>query len=341
MKNQTKPLITIGLTTYNRPDFLRESVKSVLNQTYKNFRLIIGNDYPKSKVTFETLGIEPDSRVEIINYEENIGEIRNLNYLLNESNSKWFTWLADDDLLSKVFLESLLKCVDSKSKNISAIYSNYSSGLVPKDSFFEDKNNQNQIQFSSSNFLKEYVSRKIKLIGTCGLINTKKLKLIGGFPNLNNSSGIYCDGLIPILLSELGDIIFNDKSLVFLRTHDGSQSASSLLLDEYISAEPNFLLSLTRVCMSIEDSKLKDKIIFDMVRWFTENEFIVLFRIASGSKPLSFMDKLKRFIMLLIYQFKINYPRIRIRYWAMHSFLIIKISTSYFFHIFFKRRNQK
>ena len=85
MSEHITPLITIGLTTYNRPDCLKESVLSVLNQKYKNFRLIIGNDFPESKVTFETLGIDKDSRIDIINFEENIGEIDNLNYLLATS----------------------------------------------------------------------------------------------------------------------------------------------------------------------------------------------------------------------------------------------------------------
>jgi glycosyltransferase involved in cell wall biosynthesis len=336
MTGNTNPLITIGLTTYNRPDFLKDSVRSIMNQTYKNFRLLIGNDYPESKVTFETLGIQNDARIEIINYEENIGEIRNLNYLLNMADSKWFTWLADDDLLSHVFFEDLLACEVNDDQNLSAIYSDYESGLAPDKFFLKSKNDCEHIKLSSYQFVNEYVSRKIKLIGTCGLLNTQKLKMIGGFPNLNYSSGIYCDGLIPILLAEQGDIIFIKQSLVFLRTHKDSQSAASLVLEEYISAEPNFILSLSRVCISIKDTKFKDKSIFHMVRWFTENEFIVLFRISSDEEQLSFFTKIKKLIKLLIYQVKVNYPRIKIRYWPMHTFLIIKITLSYFFRLFMK-----
>ena len=69
MNEQITPLITIGLTTYNRPKLLKETVQSVLNQKYKNFKLIIGNDYPESKVTFETLEIDYDSRIDIINFK--------------------------------------------------------------------------------------------------------------------------------------------------------------------------------------------------------------------------------------------------------------------------------
>ena len=59
--------ITIGMTTYNRPEFLRQAVQSVLQQSYKNFELIISNDFIERAVILEDLGIEDDSRIKIIN----------------------------------------------------------------------------------------------------------------------------------------------------------------------------------------------------------------------------------------------------------------------------------
>lgn len=337
MIEQITPLITIGLTTYNRPEFLIESVKSVINQSYKNIRLIIGNDYPDSKVTFETLGIEYDPRIDIINFDENIGEINNLNYLLSQANSEWFTWLADDDLLNGYLLESLIKSINIDTPNLSAVYSGYSSGLVPKQSFFDKPNEVNSVCTNPSRFVLDYVARDIRIIGTCGLLKTQKLKMIGGFPNLNYSSGIYCDGLVPILLAEHGNINIVDCPLVFLRTHKESLSASSLTSDEYISAEPNFLIELSRVCLSIGNKTYRDKCVFHMVSWFTENEFIVLFRVKLGIKPLSIINKITRFSKFLIYQFRVNFPRIKIRYWPFHTFHIIKIIISYFFRMLLKQ----
>jgi glycosyltransferase involved in cell wall biosynthesis len=333
MSNKNTPLITIGLTTFNRPDFLKESVQSILKQNYKNFRLIIGNDYPESKVTFKTLGIEYDSRIEIINFKENIGEINNLNYLLSQANSEWFTWLADDDLLNQSFLESLIENLNQSNQNVCAIYSEYAYGEVPDQSFFDIPNQVNSIQLSSRKFIFKYVERNIRIIGTCGLINTQKLKMIGGFPNLNYSSGIYGDALIPILLAKHGNINIVNFPLVFLRTHKASLSASLLNFDEYISAEPNFLIELSKVCLSIGDEAYRAKCIFHMVSWFTDNEFVVLSRVPLSSKPLSFFQKFIVLIKLLIYQIKVNYPKIKIRYWLLHTFHIIKILISYFCRI--------
>ena len=292
MSEQITPLITIGLTTYNRPDFLKESVLSVLNQKYKNFRLIIGNDFPESKVTFETLGIDKDSRIDIINFEENIGEIDNLNYLLSQANSEWFTWLSDDDLLNNSFLESLLDTLNHSNQNLCAIYSNYSSGLTPDHFFFDTPNQGTLIQLDSVKFISDYVARDIRIIGSCGLIKTQKLKMIGGFPNLNFSSGIYGDALIPILLAQYGTINIVNSPLVFLRLHKKSLSSEVLNFNEYISAEPNFLIELSRVCLSIGNRAYRDKCVFNMVTWFTENEFITAFRAPANSKSLSFFSEI-------------------------------------------------
>lgn len=336
MSENNSALVTIGLTTYNRPDFLRESVKSVLNQKYKNFKLIIGNDYPKSKVTFETLGIDYDSRVEIINYDKNIGEINNLNYLLSKAESNWFTWLADDDLLSSYFLESLINDIDHNNSDLLAIYSEYSSGLMPEKSFFDKPNYLNSVKIPSDKFVLDYVKRNIRIIGSCGLLKTEKIKMIGGFPNLNNSSGIYCDGLIPILLAEHGSIKIIKCPLVFLRTHNESLSASSLTSDEYISAEPNFLIQLSDACLSLGDQRYNDKCIYYMVSWFTENEFITLFRVQLGSEPLTFGKKINCLLDILLYQFRVNYPRIKFIFWPLHTFHIIRIALGYFFRMFNK-----
>ena len=61
--------ITIGLATYNRPMLLKRAVRSILNQTYNNFKLLIGNDYPFEKVTYKTLGIK-NKKITIFNHKK-------------------------------------------------------------------------------------------------------------------------------------------------------------------------------------------------------------------------------------------------------------------------------
>jgi len=76
----------------------------------------------------------------------------------------------------------------------------------------------------------------------------------------------------------------------------------------------------------------KNKCIYQMIRWFTENEFAVLFRVPPGSDPLTILDKFIKLVKLLVYQIKVNYPRIKIRYWLSHTLHIIKLIFGFFTH---------
>ena len=245
------PLVTIGLTTYNRPDLLKEAVRSVLNQTFTDFVLIIGNDDPSSPVTFETLEMPYDHRVEILNYSSNIGEISNMNNMLELAKTKWFTWLADDDIFHSQYLELLIKTLQNKSYSVSAVYCGYLAGDDLNESFFHDVTNSKLISLTSHEFIPKYVSRKINLQGNYGLLNTENLKKIGGMPSLGNSFGPYSDTLIPILLSETGCINYIDSPLCFLRTHMDSESASSSNFEAFTTAEIDFLKRLIESCNNV------------------------------------------------------------------------------------------
>lgn len=88
MINQPDIKITIGITTYDRPEFLKEAVNSVLNQSYKNFELIISNDFIEAPISFSSLGIKSDSRIRIVNQKKNLSEVRNMNFLLESAKNK-------------------------------------------------------------------------------------------------------------------------------------------------------------------------------------------------------------------------------------------------------------
>ena len=44
----TNPLISVIITTYNRPNLIKRSIDSVLKQTYKNIELVIIDDSSKN-----------------------------------------------------------------------------------------------------------------------------------------------------------------------------------------------------------------------------------------------------------------------------------------------------
>ena len=103
---KNKPFFSIGVTSYKRIELLRQCIKSIISQTYKDFEVLIGNDDTSTIITHEMLGIT-DDRIKIYNHTKNLGEIGNMNYLLSKAEGDFFTIQADDDLYEPQFLESI------------------------------------------------------------------------------------------------------------------------------------------------------------------------------------------------------------------------------------------
>jgi glycosyltransferase involved in cell wall biosynthesis len=102
-------LITTIIPTRRRPALLRRAIRSVLNQSYADFRLCIydnasGDD--TASVVAEFANIDP--RVEYHSHPEDIGALRNFNYGMQHVATPLFSILSDDDVLLPNFYETAL-----------------------------------------------------------------------------------------------------------------------------------------------------------------------------------------------------------------------------------------
>ena len=85
------PLVSIILPTYNRQELLKEAVKSVINQYYENWELIIINDGG------EVPQLPEDTRIRIINNDSNYGPSNARNIGLRVCKGRYVAYLDDDD----------------------------------------------------------------------------------------------------------------------------------------------------------------------------------------------------------------------------------------------------
>jgi len=323
MMKGNKPLLSIGLTTFNRPEFLKEAVDSILKQSFKNFELLISNDYQGSIVSYKSLKILPDFRIKIINQKYNLGETNNLNYLLKIANGKWFVWLGDDDLFDPNFLSSAFAAIKSR-KNTIGFFSNYIASSDPKG-VFPNKNMSIEFGFYDKKyFLSKYTSRKISLIGVYGVINTSILKKIGGMKRLGNSFGPYSDTILPILLSKYGLISWSPQPLVFLRTHSAGMSVASIDFNAFTSAEEDFLKILMHYCSKEGLSSFTGEYISNMLYWFVDNEWAVLNR----TPELNIYTICRIFVS---HQVKVNFPRLMFKRRLIFSFFILLFLSKHLF----------
>lgn len=107
---QEKPLVSVGIPAYNRPESLRKVLESILGQTYTNLEIIVSDDCsPNAEV--RKVGEEyaaRDSRVSFYPQATNLGMPRNFEFVLKKARAEYFMWAADDDVFVPQFIE---KCI--------------------------------------------------------------------------------------------------------------------------------------------------------------------------------------------------------------------------------------
>ncbi|MBS1640292.1 MAG: glycosyltransferase family 2 protein [Bacteroidetes bacterium] len=107
-------LVSIVMPTYNRPNYLIESVQSVLNQTYSNFELIICDD--NSTICNIQALLPNDKRIIYIKNENNIGQAKNVINGIKIANGKFLCIFHDDDIMSSNYLELFVNCFNNNEK---------------------------------------------------------------------------------------------------------------------------------------------------------------------------------------------------------------------------------
>ena len=105
------PRVTILLPTYNRARLLPEAIKSVLGQTYDDFKLVV-SDNASDDSTPVVMASFDDPRIEYVRQPENIGILANHNWLLQRIETDYSLILSDDDLLYPEGLERLVAELD-------------------------------------------------------------------------------------------------------------------------------------------------------------------------------------------------------------------------------------
>ncbi|HJO92903.1 MAG TPA: glycosyltransferase family 2 protein [Victivallales bacterium] len=270
------PLFTIGITTYDRPEMLRECLKSLINQTFTDFEVIIGNDYIKQHINLNDLDIH-DKRIRIINHERNLGEIKNMNYLLSVSSGKYFTWIADDDAYSSIFLESINQAL-KKFGSQPAIFTSYFMDKNCPENYDLNLPDANFRFMKGNDFLVKYLKKEIKLLGCCGVFDRKYLNKIGGMIQLGTGFSPYSDNILAIKSGALENIVYINHPLIFFRGHEQSISFTSIEIKPYISAQKEFL----PICMEIfNHEKLKkyfDSNLYYILKWYIKDFFSVVRR---------------------------------------------------------------
>lgn len=117
MRVREMPKVSIVLPTYNGERFIKESIESVLNQTFEDWELIIVDDCSTDS-TLEIVEeyLKKDYRIHLIHNETNKKLPASLNIGFRESAGKYLTWTSDDNMYHADAIEKMLLYLENHPK---------------------------------------------------------------------------------------------------------------------------------------------------------------------------------------------------------------------------------
>ena len=111
------------MPSYNTAQYIRQSIQSVLAQTYLNWELIIVDDCSSDNTENVVSVFLNDNRIKFLKNERNSGAAVSRNRALKEAKGKWIAFLDSDDLWEPEKLEKQIAFMEKNDYHFS--YTNY------------------------------------------------------------------------------------------------------------------------------------------------------------------------------------------------------------------------
>ena len=169
MENK-KTKIDIILPNFNSSNYIKETIKSVINQTYSNWNLIIVDDCSDKKTVDILKEYSKNKKFKIYWLKKNRGAGYCRNYAIKKSKAPYLAFLDSDDIWKKNKLKAQIRFM--KKNNYSFTYTNYevfgnkSKYVVSPREFDYKKFIHNTSICTSSMMIKRNIIKNIKFTNT-------------------------------------------------------------------------------------------------------------------------------------------------------------------------------
>lgn len=216
-----KNMVSIVIPTYNREKQILRAVKSILNQTYQDFELIIVDDGSQDG-TEDVIQTIKDDRIRYIKLDKNQGVAHARNVGIQEAKSEYIAFLDSDDEWKPDKLELQMKKMCASSEKVGLIFSRMGG---------KQRNSEERFVCPPENYNKNILEGNIfyslliqNVIGTPAMLVRKKcLDDVGGFKET-----LQCleDWELILRIAKEWQVGFVDKILVEVHKTEGSVSTN-------------------------------------------------------------------------------------------------------------------
>lgn len=221
MIDDTTPLISIGIPTYNRADgYLCSALRSAVHQTYKNIEIIVSDNCSLDHTEVVVKGFN-DPRIRYYRQKTNIGRINNLKFCLEQARGKYYLMLHDDDLIDDDFLSTCMDAVRSHGEP-GVIFTG--ARQIDSEGHVLSAAHNRMGGCSTADFILGWFDNKVPLYLCSTLFHTERLKKLGGF---HSKTYLYEDVVAYVrLAAKYGRVDIFDVKASF-RRHDSNSGVAS------------------------------------------------------------------------------------------------------------------
>jgi glycosyltransferase involved in cell wall biosynthesis len=107
--------VYVAAHDHNRAGLLKESIQSVLAQTYDDIEIIILDNASRGKYISDAVASFGDKRIGYIRHEKRMSGLRNFNFGFDHSKSEYFIVFHDDDIMFPWMIEEEVSILDKYS----------------------------------------------------------------------------------------------------------------------------------------------------------------------------------------------------------------------------------
>jgi glycosyltransferase involved in cell wall biosynthesis len=124
MEDMPNVKVTVVMSVFNREKYIEKAITSVLNQTLKEWKMVILNDGSTDSTADIIEQFTSDKRIQHVRFSKNQGTGKSLQTALSMVNTPYFVIVDSDDWIEPQALEVLLNEMEKQPKETSLIYSN-------------------------------------------------------------------------------------------------------------------------------------------------------------------------------------------------------------------------
>lgn len=175
MKKESLP-ITVFMAAYNSAQYIKKSINSILNQTFKNFELLIVDDGSEDN-TVDIIQSYNDPRIRLIKNDKNRGLGYTRNVALTEAKGEFIAILDSDDIAYPTRLEVQMK--NFKRRPNLAVLGSYAYIIDGNGK----KTGEKIYPTTGSNKIKATLLFSNTFAHSTIMMKTKIFREVGGYPN--------------------------------------------------------------------------------------------------------------------------------------------------------------